>query len=357
MEKDKRPAEPFDFATTAAHQMRAPVAAVSTILDVLLGEYAGPVSPKQRELLERANARCQEALASLKRLLAIAVAAKEAAEGAADMAAVARQAHGRFRDEASRTAIEFSVTTSLDPAWVRGAEPALAEVLTSLVSNALKYTPDHGKVEICVDAGAGGDTVVASVADSGVGVAEGDREKIFHPFFRTGTARGSARPGLGLGLAFVKSVVDGVGGTIRAGKSRLGGAEFIVELPLASSPEAEKGAEGMANVFKVVVIGGVAAGPKVASKIIRLMPEAEVTIVEKGEFLSYAGCGLPYYVSGVVKGPMELMSTPVGVVRDSVFFQKVKNVRVLNYTEALQIDRGGEAGARAAGPRRRGVVA
>ena len=90
---------------------------------------------------------------------------------------------------------------------------------------------------------------------------------------------------------------------------------------------------------RVVVIGGVAAGPKVASKVIRLEPDAEVTIIEKGEFLSYAGCGLPYYVSGVVKEQKELMSTPVGVVRDSVFFRKVKNVHVLNHAEATEIDR------------------
>ena len=91
--------------------------------------------------------------------------------------------------------------------------------------------------------------------------------------------------------------------------------------------------------MKVVIVGGVAAGPKVASKIIRLMPNAEVTLVEKGEFLSYAGCGLPYYVSGVVEAQGELMSTPIGVVRDPAFFQKVKNVRVLNRTEATEIDR------------------
>jgi len=91
--------------------------------------------------------------------------------------------------------------------------------------------------------------------------------------------------------------------------------------------------------MKIVIIGGVAAGPKVASKIIRNCPEAEVTIVEKGEFLSYAGCGLPYYISGVVESQKELMATPVGTVRDSVFFQNVKNVKVLNYTEATEIDR------------------
>jgi len=91
--------------------------------------------------------------------------------------------------------------------------------------------------------------------------------------------------------------------------------------------------------MKVVVIGGVAAGPKIASKIIRNCPEAEVTVVEKGEFLSYAGCGLPYYISGEVKEQKELMATPVGTVRDSVFFQNVKNVKVLNRTTATKIDR------------------
>ena len=98
----------------------------------------------------------------------------------------------------------------------------------------------------------------------------------------------------------------------------------------------------MSSPLRVVIVGGVAAGPKVASKIIRLCPEAEVTIVEKGKLLSYAGCGLPYYVSGVVKEQKELMSTPVGVVRDPVFFQNVKNVKVLNETEATEIDRAGK---------------
>lgn len=94
--------------------------------------------------------------------------------------------------------------------------------------------------------------------------------------------------------------------------------------------------------LRVVVIGGVAAGPKVAAKIMRLNPDAEVTVLEKGAFLSYAGCGLPYYVSGQVKEQKELMSTPIGVVRDAAFFQKVKNVHVLNHTEALEIDRAGK---------------
>ncbi|MCU0858222.1 MAG: FAD-dependent oxidoreductase [Pontiellaceae bacterium] len=91
--------------------------------------------------------------------------------------------------------------------------------------------------------------------------------------------------------------------------------------------------------MNVIIIGGVAAGPKAASRINRLCADAEVTLIEKGELLSYAGCGLPYYISGLVKDSKELMSTPVGTVRDSAFFRNVKKANVLNQTEAVAIDR------------------
>ncbi|MBP7865568.1 MAG: FAD-dependent oxidoreductase [Acidobacteria bacterium] len=92
----------------------------------------------------------------------------------------------------------------------------------------------------------------------------------------------------------------------------------------------------------VLVIGGVAAGPKTAARIARLRPDARITLLEKGEFLSYAGCGLPYYVSGEVKAQRELMDTPAGVPRDAAFFRSVKNIEVRTGTEAVEIDRPGK---------------
>ncbi|MBU1168658.1 MAG: FAD-dependent oxidoreductase [Proteobacteria bacterium] len=89
---------------------------------------------------------------------------------------------------------------------------------------------------------------------------------------------------------------------------------------------------------KIVVIGGVACGPKVAARIKRLNPKAEVTIVEKGELLSYAGCGLPFYISGEVHDHNELMATPTGVVRDTLFFNMVKDIHVMNHTLAKSVD-------------------
>ena len=90
---------------------------------------------------------------------------------------------------------------------------------------------------------------------------------------------------------------------------------------------------------KVLIIGGVATGPKAAARIMRRDPEAEVTILEKGEFISYGACGLPYFISDVVKEHKELMSTPIGVIRDEVFFKNVKGVTVYTKTLAEEIDR------------------
>ena len=90
---------------------------------------------------------------------------------------------------------------------------------------------------------------------------------------------------------------------------------------------------------KVLIIGGVAAGCKAASRIKRLDAEAEVTILEKGGIVSYGGCGLPYFISDVIKDEKELISTPIGVVRDAGYFKNVKGITVHINTCAEEIDR------------------
>ena len=91
--------------------------------------------------------------------------------------------------------------------------------------------------------------------------------------------------------------------------------------------------------MKILIIGGVACGGKTAARLMRVASDAEVTVLERGEYLSYAGCGLPYYVGGVVKEYKDLMSTPIGVVRDANFFRKVKHVAVHTKHQAMKIDR------------------
>ncbi|NPA95610.1 MAG: FAD-dependent oxidoreductase [Thermodesulfobacteria bacterium] len=90
---------------------------------------------------------------------------------------------------------------------------------------------------------------------------------------------------------------------------------------------------------KIVVIGGVACGPKAACRVKRLDPSCEVTILERGEEISYGACGLPFYLEGEIDDVKELTTTPVGVVRDVNFFKAVKGVDVQLNTEAIAIDR------------------
>lgn len=90
---------------------------------------------------------------------------------------------------------------------------------------------------------------------------------------------------------------------------------------------------------KIVVIGGVACGPKSAARARRRDPHADITIIERGDLLSYAGCGMPYYIQGVIETTDELMSTAAGAVRDAAFFDNVKAINVMDRTLASGIDR------------------
>jgi NADPH-dependent 2,4-dienoyl-CoA reductase/sulfur reductase-like enzyme len=90
---------------------------------------------------------------------------------------------------------------------------------------------------------------------------------------------------------------------------------------------------------KIVIVGGVAAGPKAACRIKRLNPQAEVTVIDQDSLISYGGCGIPYYVAGDVADETQLRSTSFHVVRDESFFEKYKGVKILTSTRALAIDR------------------
>jgi len=92
-------------------------------------------------------------------------------------------------------------------------------------------------------------------------------------------------------------------------------------------------------VEKVLIIGGVATGPKAAARLRRLDNDVEITIIEKGDLLSYAGCGMPFYIADVVEEYDALLKTATGQVRDADYFRETKDIEILDKTEALSIDR------------------
>jgi NADPH-dependent 2,4-dienoyl-CoA reductase/sulfur reductase-like enzyme/rhodanese-related sulfurtransferase len=95
----------------------------------------------------------------------------------------------------------------------------------------------------------------------------------------------------------------------------------------------------MADPLKIVIVGGVAAGPKAAARARRLDPQATITILEKGDYISYSACGLPFLISGEVPDVTHLLASPVGVRRDADYFRKVKDINFLTGKEVLAIDR------------------
>ena len=89
----------------------------------------------------------------------------------------------------------------------------------------------------------------------------------------------------------------------------------------------------------VVIIGGVALGPKAACRLKRLEPGADVLIVDQDEYISYGGCGIPYFISGDISDVRELMSTSFHMQRNPQFFRDAKDIQVRTRTRALAIDR------------------
>jgi len=331
--------ESLEQAAIVAHQMKSPVGTLQTILRTLLGGFTGELTEQQRAMLQSGERKCAEAMETINALLSLAEASARQGPGEpADAVAAAREAYERYRQSASERDIELAFRLDADSAYVCADAERLTEAFAALVDNALKYTPEGGRVEFHLSLDEELGLLKVRVSDSGIGIPEDEREGLFRPFFRASNARRVAPSGTGLGLAFVRAVVRAAGGSVAAGASHMGGAEFTLALPVTRAAPAALG-QRKAPSMRVVVVGGVAAGPKIAAKVMRLRPDAEVTIVEKGRVLSYAGCGLPYYISGLVKDQRELISTPEGVVRGPEYFERVKNVRVMNRTEAVRIDR------------------
>ncbi|MHC4884221.1 MAG: FAD-dependent oxidoreductase [Planctomycetota bacterium] len=327
-------------AALMAHQMKSPLAAANSLISSVLGEYVGELSDQQKKLLKMADERLAEANETVQRVMEISRPARGRSEKQAllaDAVLILQQAELSYLQQAAAMNQTLRLQIDLEQALVAILKSSFIEMMNALVNNAVKYTPDGGELEIVLRPGAG-NTVMVQVGDSGPGIPEDQHEAIFEPFYRSETAAGSSRSGVGLGLAFVRDTVAKAGGTIEVGESALGGALFTLILP-ALGDEALELTEAAVRPLRVVVVGGVTAGPKAAAKVMRLVDNADVTVVERGVSLSYAGCGLPYYISGAVEEPRELMSSPAGMVRDSVFFRSMKNVHVRNRTEVVEFDR------------------
>jgi len=118
---------------------------------------------------------------------------------------------------------------------VLGEENKVRQVVTNLLGNARRFSPEDGPIEIVVDANRVQGTASIAIVDHGEGIPPQIREQIFERFWRADTSRARETGGSGLGLAIVASIMKALHGSVAVSETPGGGATFTVTLPLAPS--------------------------------------------------------------------------------------------------------------------------
>lgn len=221
----------FILATT--HDLRAPVATIEQLAQVMREGYAGELGEKQRELVDKVHYQANHLLDLLSDLLTLAAEGHEIGK-MREMVPVSLTEIFDAQIETVRPACEAkSITlTSHRPEGSimrTAAKGDLEKVMSNLLSNAVKYTPSGGRIDARLDDSPGG--VVFRVKDTGIGIPRDALARLFTEYFRAPNAKQMERHGTGLGLALVQKIVRKYGGRIRVDSVVDKGSLFEVLLP------------------------------------------------------------------------------------------------------------------------------
>ncbi|MFW6335125.1 MAG: ATP-binding protein, partial [Desulfosalsimonas sp.] len=227
-----------DFVSMVAHEIKSPLNSVRMLVDNVRAGLAGEINEKQGEILSRVSKRINSLAALSSELLDLAKIESgliNQERQALDLARLAKAQVEVYKDRAASESVILEFEDPGAPVPVMGNPTNLEEVISNLVSNAVRYTPGGGRVK--VSAFTEGDYAVAEVADTGYGIPEEEQERIFQRFYRVKNEQTRFISGTGLGLSIVKSIVEAHDGFIRL-ESRPGkGSAFRVYLPKTAEGE------------------------------------------------------------------------------------------------------------------------
>jgi len=198
--------------SVASHDLKAPLAAVQSYLGVILGGFAGEITDKQKEMLQRCSIRIFGFLDMIDNILDMSrfEATKMDIE-VLQLSDVVRDSVASVAPLAEEKGIEVEVEIPDGLPQLRGSSKRLQQVVSNLVVNAIKFTPQGGKVSVKVrDTN---DHIEVEVADTGIGISAEDLSNIFNDFYRGAHGEGT---GAGLGLSIAKKIVEACGGKIWA---------------------------------------------------------------------------------------------------------------------------------------------
>jgi len=221
------------FISTVGHELRTPLAAMLGYTELLRDGDAGPLNTEQQALLacvERNGARLGGLIDDLVKVARVQSEAFALPMNRVDVNDVVRRAIEACGPIVTARDIELDLRIDATNPLTAGSSKELEEVVSQLLSNAVKFTPTGGRVIVTTHHSDSACSI--AVSDTGPGISVSEQEELFDYFFRASASSHRAAPGVGVGLSLAKAIVRECGGDITVTSDRGQGATFIVRLPL-----------------------------------------------------------------------------------------------------------------------------
>jgi signal transduction histidine kinase len=227
------------FVANMSHELRAPLNAVIGFADLLQTEAVGPLNQRQHEYLTDVQTAARHLLAIINDVLDVAkldAGQMRITDDVVAIQALLERAIALSNPEDGERSVRVDLEVGSGIEFIVADHQRLEQVLVNLISNAIKFTPDGGRVHVSAHSTAT-DELQISVSDTGVGIVPSQRSRIFEPFHQGAPRTGDhLQEGTGLGLALVKGLVELHGGTVRVDSQPGHGSTFTVALPQLVMP-------------------------------------------------------------------------------------------------------------------------
>jgi PAS domain S-box-containing protein len=221
-----------EFISLASHQLRTPLSAIKTYAHMLLDGFMGNLEPPQKKALQTviaASNRMNELISTLLNITRIESGSISVAPKPTNTLKLVEEVRKELAHAAKAKDVSLTFKMSSQPQVVRTDSLILKEILVNMVSNAIKYTPENGTVNLKVTSR--GKRLVITITDTGVGIPANVQDQIFTKFFRAPNVVRQETTGTGLGLYLVKGLVDQLGGKVWFKSVENVGTTFFLSLP------------------------------------------------------------------------------------------------------------------------------
>lgn len=221
-----------EFVSNVSHELRTPLTSVKGFVDTLLDGAMEDRDTLRRflEIISKETDRLASIISDLLELSRLESGGTQVRKSPVSLGGVIDAALGVVRERASEKGIAVDVRIPSDLPPVPGDEALLVQVLVNLLDNAVKYTPEHGHVEVAARRQPDGSTRV-DVSDTGIGIPAEHLPRVFERFYRVDRARSRQLGGTGLGLSIVKHIIERHGGTVSVSSTPGMGSIFSFVLP------------------------------------------------------------------------------------------------------------------------------